>query len=159
MARSRTPKTEEVSLSSESDLNEHELRFVDEYLIDRDATAAALRTGVARINLKKTVMKWMGDHRILRMIQLRTDTADLDKMITPQRIMAGFIDVAFDRNAPSAARNSALRELAALKKMYGEDDKDKTGSGVILVPVAGTLEDWKALSMAAQSKLKEDVRG
>jgi hypothetical protein len=80
-------------------------------------------------------------------------------MISPQRIMAGFIDVAFDRTAPSAARNTALKELASLKKMYGEAD-DKTGSGVLMIPlVGGTLEDWKALAMEAQKKLQDDVRG
>lgn len=144
---------------SEGDLTDVEFRFVDEFLVDRDAYAAALRTGVARINLKKTVHKWMGDQRILKAIQLRTDSTDLEKMISPQRIMAGFIDVAFDRNAPPAARNTALKELAALKKMYEEDD-DKAGSGVVLIPVlGGSLEDWKDLAVAAQQKLKDDVRG
>lgn len=146
------------SKDSQGDLSDVELRFVDEFLIDRDAGAAALRTGVARINLKKTVSKWMSDSNILRAIQLRTDTADLDKMITPQRIIAGFIDVAFDRTAPSSARNSALRELAAFKKMYDDPDKDKLGSGVIMVPVAGSLEEWHELSQASQQKLKESVR-
>lgn len=145
--------------TSLGDLTDAELRFVDEFLVDRDPFAAGLRTGVARINLKKTVQKWMSDRRILKTIQLKTDTTDLEKMISPQRIVAGFIDVAFDRNAPPAARNTALKELAALKKMYG-DDNDKPGSGVIMVPVVGgSLDEWKALAVAAQEKLKGDVRG
>lgn len=140
------------------DLSDSELKFIDEYLVDRDAHAAALRAGVARINVKKRVQQWMSDTRILKAIQLKTDNTDLDKMISPQRIMAGFIDVAFDRNAPSASRNTALRELAQLKKMYGDDDKDRAPSGVIMVPVAGTLQDWKEMAMASQQKLKDDVR-
>lgn len=156
MARNRSTPPEPPK--DPNDLTDAELRFVDEFLVDRDAMAAGLRAGVARINLKKRVQAWMGDPKIVRAIQFKTDSADLNKMISPQRIMAGFIDVAFDRNAPSAARNTALKELAALNKMY-EDDKNKTGSGVVLVPVAGTLEDWKAMALAAQNKLKEDVRG
>ena len=159
MARRKPPATEDPEVKNFDDLSDAELRFIDEYLVDRDSSAAALRAGVARINLKKRVQQWMSDQRILKAIQLRTDTADLDKMISPQRIMAGFIDVAFDRNAPPAARNTALRELAALKKMYGEDDKDSVGSGVLFIPVAGTLEEWKTMAMGAQAKLKEDVRG
>ena len=157
MAR-KPPKTE-VATASPDDLTEAELRFVDEFLVDRDPIQAGLRAGVFRINLKKTVGKWMNDQRILKTIQLRTDGTDLEKMISPQRIMAGFMDVAFDRTAPPAARNTALKELAALKKMYGADD-DKPGSGVVMIPmVSGSLEDWKNLAMDAQRKLKEDVRG
>lgn len=156
MARNRSTPPEEPK--DPNDLTEAELRFVDEFLVDRDATAAALRAGVARINLKKRVPAWMGDPRIVRAIQLKTDSADVNKMISPQRIMAGFIDVAFDRNAPPAARNTALRELAALNKMY-EDDSGKVGSGVVLIPVAGSLEEWKSMALTAQNKLKEDVRG
>jgi Phage terminase, small subunit len=155
----RKSENREFSPASAADLSEAELRFIDEFLVDRDAYSAALRAGVFQINLKKTVGKWMSDQRILKAIQLKTDETDLEKMISPQRIMAGFIDVAFDRTAPSAARNTALKELASLKKMYGEAD-DKTGSGVLMIPlVGGTLEDWKALAMEAQKKLQDDVRG
>lgn len=150
-------KKRETEKKSPDDLTEIELRFVDEFLIDRDPAAAAIRTGVARINVKKFVTKWMGDPKVRRMIQLKTDTADLDKMITPQRIMAGFIDVAFDRSAPPAARNTALKELAALKGMGGNGD-DGEKSGVVLVPVAGSLDDWRRMAEEAQSKLKDDVR-
>ena len=150
-----SPPKEEVSVGAP--LTEVELRFIDEYLIDRDPHLAALRTGIARINVKKRVIALMGDSRIVRAIQLRTDTADLDKMISPQRIMAGFIDVAFDRAAPAAARNTALRELAAMKKMYGEND-DRKGSGVMLVPGSASLSDWEAAAQAAQAALKEEVR-
>lgn len=158
MARKRADATPDLPVGPMKDLTAAELRFVDEYLIDRDPGAAAVRAGVARINAKRSVQKWLGDPRIVQAIQLKTDGADLDKMISPQRIMAGFIEVAFDRNAPSAARNTALRELAAIKKMYGEEDKDKKGSGVILVPVMGSVDDFARAAMASQEKLKEDVR-
>lgn len=153
MARRPPPPADTI------DLTNVELRFIDEFLIDRDPGAACVRAGVARINAKKQVEKWMGDPRIARAIQLRTDTADLDKMISPQRVMAGFIDVAFDRSAPASARNSALRELAALKKMYPNDsDRGKTTSGVLMVPGDQSLTDWNAAAQAQQTKLKEDVR-
>lgn len=143
--------------SPPKDLNENELKFVDEYLIDRDPYEAALRVGVAKVVLKKTVQKWMSNASILKAIQIGTDSVDVGKMVTPQRIMAGFMEVAFDRNAPAAARNTALRELASLNKMY-EDDDDKKKSGVILVPVAGSLSEWQQMAANAQAKLKEDVR-
>lgn len=157
MARKKNGAPEPATASG--DLSDAELRFVDEFMIDRDPSAAALRAGVARINVKRRVVEWMGKPEIMRAIQMATDSADVDKMISPQRIMAGFIDVAFDRNAAPAARNTALRELAAIKKMYGEDDKDKKGSGVVLIPVAGSLSEWQTAAAESQAKLKEDVRG
>lgn len=140
-----------------SDLTDGEARFVKEFLVDRDPPAAAMRAGVARINVKKTVAKWMTDPRILGAIQTATDAMSVEEMISPQRIIAGFIAVAFDPMAPHAAKNSALRELASIRKMY-DDNEGKRRSGVMLVPVAGTLDDWAELAETAQSKLKDDVR-
>lgn len=148
------------SKSEERELTDAELRFVDEFLIDRDAFAAARRAGVASIVIKRTVQKWTTDPAIARMIQLKTDTADLDKMVSPQRIMAGFIDVAFDRTAPASARNSALRELAEIKKMYPDKKPENPGgSGVLLIPAtAETLDDWNRAAQASQDRLKKSVK-
>lgn len=140
-------------------LSEVEDRFVTEFMVDRDPLMAARRTGISQVVLKRTVTKWMQDPRIISAIQIRTDGMDLDLMISPQRIIAGFMDVAFDKSAPPAARKSALTELANIKKMYADSNKDKSNSGVILIPVAGSLDDWKQMAMSAQEKLKEDVRG
>lgn len=157
MARKQTPPVE--PLVSKEPLTEVESRFVEEFLIDRDPWAAAIRAGVARITAKKKIQQWMGDPKIARAIQDKTDVQDLDKMISPQRIMAGFIEVAFDRNAPSAARNTALKELASMKKMYESDDDESKGKGgVILVPAIPALADWAKAALAQQTALKEDVK-
>ena len=158
MTRRKKTEPAEEPIVSGGDLDEVELRFVTEFMIDRDAYAAAIRTGVAPINLKRRVQQWMTDSKIARAIQLRTDSADIDKMVSPQRIIAGFMDVAFDKNAPASARSSALRELVTFKKMY-EEEGDSQRSGVIFVPVAGSASDWEKMAQASQSKLKEDVRG
>lgn len=140
------------------ELNENEARFVKEFMVDRDGYAAALRTGVARINLKKTVTKWLSDPRILRAIQAATDSMSVDDMISPQRIVAGFMAVAFDPAAPPAAKNTALRELAIIRKMHEDPDDEKNRAGVMLVPVAGSLEEWATMALQSQTKLKEEVR-
>lgn len=157
MPARKAPKTE----AEPAGLGTPEERFVHEYMIDRDPVNAAIRAGVASINIKSKVKLWMGNSEIRRAIQARTDVADIDTMVTPQRIMAGFLEVAFDRFAPSGARNSALKELATLKKMYPDkvDPKDaKRKSNVMLVPAWSSLENWEKAAQAAQAKLKEDVR-
>lgn len=139
-------------------LTENEERFVQEFMVDRDPVSAALRTGVAKINIKRTVGKWMSDPRILRAIQAATDKMPIEDMITPQRIVAGFMAVAFDPLAPSAAKNSALRELASLRKMYDDPDENANRSGVMMVPLSASLEDWAMAALQAQTKLKEEVK-
>ncbi len=136
-------------------------RFVTQFLIDRDAVAAAVRAGVPKVNLERTVTRWMADPAIRQRIQELTDEADLDTMITAQRIMAGFIDVAFDRTANHSARNTALKELGTIKGIYPKDDADKGkkyAKNVMMVPGPQTLNDWNAAAMEQQRKLKEDVR-
>lgn len=148
--------------ATEPGLSPPEVRFVEEYLIDRDPVNAAIRAGVASINVKAKVKLWMNSSDIRRAIQNRTDIADIDTMVTPQRIMAGFLEVAFDRTAPQSARNSALKELAALKKMYPEkvDPRDKKrANNVMMVPMAVTLDNWEQAATRQQQKLKDDVRG
>jgi hypothetical protein len=135
-------------------------RFIDEFLVDRDAHAAALRVGVSRITVKRQVQVWMADEHILQEIKRRTDESDLKDMITPQRIIAGWIDIAFDKNATHAARNTALRELAEIYDMYPEDKDpgDDNVRGVMLVPFGTTQEEWEKMAIKSQRKLKEDVR-
>lgn len=152
-------KSSKQEAPSDSALNENEERFVQEFMVDRDWGAAALRTGVARINLKRTLQKWRDDPRILRAIQARTDSMEIGDMISPQRIVAGFMDVAFDRLAPPAARNSALKELASIKQMYASPDDDKPSAGVIFVPATpDNLKEWAEAAATSQAKLKDEVR-
>jgi len=145
--------------SNEKTLDE---RFVEEYLIDRDPVSAAIRVGVRRQQLENRVRTWMSNPDVLRKIREATDGADIDSMITPQRVMAGFIEVAFDKTAPAASRNAALRELAQFKKMYPEkEDPDKNRTyarNVMFVPAAPSLEDWEKAATAQQATLREDVR-
>lgn len=136
-------------------------RFVEQYMIDRDPVAAAIRAGVAAINVKARVKSWMNDPTIRLKIQAATDASDIETMVSPQRIMAGFMEVAFDVSAPSAARNAALRELAVLRKMYPKKDDDsgkKYSRNVMFVPATPALADWEKASMEQQAKLREDVR-
>lgn len=139
-----------------------EERFVEEYLIDRDPVSAAVRVGVRKVNLDRRVHDWMRDPVVLRKIQEATDNSDIDMMITPQRIMAGFIELAFDRSAPAATRKAALQDLAEFKKMYPEKadpNKDrKYAKNVMFVPAAPSLENWEAAAQAQQQALREDVR-
>jgi len=141
-------------------VDEAQARFVKEYMFDRDPMAAALRAGVPRINVKAFVSRWMADASVLQQIKKATDEIPIDEMITPQRIIAGFIDVAFNEQSPFSARNTALRELATITDLYPEKDKEPPGSnGVIVVP--GNPEDitgWEQVAQVSQQRLKEDVR-
>jgi len=141
-------------------VDEAQARFVKEYMFDRDPMAAALRAGVPRINVKTFVSRWMADASVLQQIKKATDEIPIDEMITPQRIIAGFIDVAFNEQSPFSARNTALRELATITDLYPEKDKEPPGSNDVIV-VPGNPEDitgWEQVAQVSQQRLKEDVR-
>jgi len=150
--RGTTPKTVESTQD----------RFVEEFMFDRDPIAAALRAGVPKINVKTFVTRWMNDSVVLQAIKRATNECDVEKMVSPQRIIAGFIDTAFNADSPFSARNTALRELATITKLYPEKDKEdpnKADRGVIVVP--GNPEDvtgWEAAAQKSQQRLKDDVR-
>lgn len=136
-------------------------RFVEEYMFDRDPVAAALRAGVPKINVKTFVARWMNDAVVLQAIKKATNECDLESMVTPQRIIAGFMDTAFNPESPFSARNTALRELATITKLYPEKEKDSTNSdaGVIVVPEnPEDITGWEAVAQKSQQRLKDDVR-
>ena len=139
-------------------------RFIEEFLVDRDARAAGLRAGVAKVVLKKTVSAWMRDPAVLAEIDLRTDALDPTKMIQPQRVIAGFQDIVASRFASHSAKNAALRELAKLARMYPEDNKkpgaddERKRPAVMLMPADVPQENWEQSAMESQKRLKQDVR-
>lgn len=134
-------------------------RFVEQYLIDRDPFAAALRAGVPRATVKVTVRKWMADQKVIDKINAKTADLDPNKMISPQWVIAKFQEVASSRYSSFSAKNTALRELASIAKMYPSKEKeiDDRPHGVVILPGDADLGTWEQAAMKQQKALKENV--
>lgn len=142
-----------------------EQKFIEEFLIDRDAYAAARRAGVAKVSMKATVKKWMADKDIRDEIERRTLDLKAEDMIKPQWVIAKFQEIVASRYSSSSEKNTALRELAKIAKMYpetggkkGDDDEEGKRSNVLMVPGDASLDNWERAAMKQQKALKEDVK-
>lgn len=141
-----------------------EQKFIEEYLLDRDPFEAARRAGVAKVSIKATVKKWMANADIRAEIERRTLDMKAEDMIKPQWVISKFQEIASSRYASASEKNTALRELAKLAKMYpdqmkkGDDDDEGKRSNVLMVPGDASLDNWEAAAMKQQRALKDDVR-
>lgn len=137
-------------------------RFVNEYLIDFNATDAYIRAGGNQKNPTQAGYNLKREPYVARAIQAAVDSLDAAKVTNRQRIMAGLVREAnhFGIGAAHAARVSAWTRLSSL---LGMDQKQTERSlsargGVMVVPQVESDIDWEKRAQAAQSALKEAVR-
>jgi hypothetical protein len=136
-------------------------RFIAEYLIDRDAFAAAQRAGIAPLAIKQLVKKFMRDPNVHAKIDAATLQMNPDEMISPQWVISKFQEVVSSPFSSYSTKTTALRELASMKGMYPDKNKapdDGVRGGVVLVPATASLNDWEKAALKQQKALKEDVR-
>lgn len=136
--------------------------FINEYLIDYDPTAAAIRIGYGKAFAKEYANRFMQEPYVLREIQKKEGTIDPngeDKDAFKKRIMAGLVREANYRGAGSsqAARVAALSKLAHLNEMEPKqkqvDDPNKGLEGTFVVPGIMTPEQWEAEAARQQEAL------
>ena len=146
---------------------EKELRdkFVDEYLLDFDQTAAAIRIGFSASFAQTYAEKFMTEPYVRqRIAALQTAMAEDEKIeaeLDRRRIRAALMREAHYQGPGSshAARVSALSKLASIRDM---DAPTKIKSevalrgGVMMVPGIANLEDWEKAAQASQTQLQED---
>ena len=146
---------------------EKELRdkFVDEYLLDFDQTAAAIRIGFSASFAQTYAEKFMTEPYVRqRIAALQTAMAEDEKIeaeLDRRRIRAALMREAHYRGPGSshAARVSALAKLASIRDM---DAPTKIKSemtmrgGVMMVPGIANLEDWEKAAQASQGDLQKD---
>lgn len=137
-----------------------ESRFIEEYLKDRDPWGAATRAGVSKVARKSTVNKFMKDPVVLKKIQDATLALDPAKMVSPQYIIAKWQEIVSSPYSSAAEKNSALRELAKIMKVYpNENENPNAGKqNMILLPADVSLEGWEKAARRQQRQLKQEVR-
>jgi len=126
-------------------LNARQQRFVNEYRIDRNATAAAIRAGYAPSNAKQTAYKLMQSPEIVRQIEEHRvaaetafvevlDEAKIDIRATLQEYMSiGFSNIMdfvdFDENGDLRVNFSgATRQHMAAVQEFTVEEKRVAGS-------------------------------
>jgi len=158
----------EEAKAAELSAKEKELRdkFVDEYLLDFDQTAAAIRVGFSASFAQTYAEKFMSEPYVRqRIAALQTALAEDDKLeaeLDRRRIRAALMREAHYRGPGSshAARVSALAKLASILDMDAptkiKSDVTMRG-GVMMVPAIASLEEWEKAAQASQGDLQKDT--
>lgn len=153
------------------ELNEREkaLRdlFVDEYLVDFNPYAAALRVGFMEAFAKEYATRFMAEPYVRKRIRLKTDGMETNsrEFVGQQRnrIMQGLIKEAnyTGPGASHAARVSALSKLATLLEMDPKNGAGVQGGpdgGVMVVPAMEDADSWSQAAENSQASLKATVK-
>lgn len=161
------------SITYEGDLTQDEMQLrdavVSEYLHDRDWTAACKRLGMSSALALDYGRRFSEDAYVQRKLkeveQAKATAPDITKKqeleLEKQRIIEGLKDEAYYRGPGSsqAARVAAFKQLCSI---FGFEAPKQaavsvTATGVMMVPMMGSMEDWEKMASESQSKLQEDT--
>jgi hypothetical protein len=143
--------------------------FAKAYLIDCDPTMAALRCGLADPedldSARATGWYYFRQPETLAAIQAFSATLENDKIVSRDRVLMGLLEEANYRGLGSShsARVAAWGKIA---QMLGAEkpadpnapDPTKVRGGVMLIPMAQSIEEWEGAATRSQSALKAAVR-
>lgn len=138
--------------------------FVREYMKDFCGTAAILRLGYTYAQPAKVARDWLNEPYTQYYLQEMLDKAEANDLFSRSQVVAGLAkeatapDKAFVSN--STTRIAALRALAKIKGMEitRTEGTLSVSGGVMAVPLAKSVEEWEAVTVQAQEKLKAEVR-
>lgn len=113
-------------------LNARQLRFIDEYLIDLNASAAAVRAGYSKNGCGVTGYRLLSHPVIHTIVKSRQADMTFDLTVTAERVLKSYALMAFDRTLAPRDRKAALDSIC---KMLGYNAADKVEvSGEKLTP-------------------------
>lgn len=136
-------------------------KFVDALIMGMPKYQAAIYVGVPpRSANKEGSNLWCEPYVQERFKELR-EAIDEANLLTRKELILNVKSIAFDDREQGGARVGASGLLA---KIMGYEAPTKIQAevehkgGVMMVPLAGSVDDWEAQASSAQKQLKEDVR-
>ena len=157
--RAERATAENISLKKKMFLD----KFVFEYLHDFNSSMAWIRAGGPPSHATTGGPESLRTAYVQNEIRTLTERLEEDQMVTRGEVVMGIKREAHyhGEDGSSASRVRAWGLLAKLKGMEApvkvEAEVIHRG-GVMLVPVAGTIQDWESAAAASQLQLKNDVR-
>ena len=86
-------------MSKENKLTGKQQKFVDEYLIDLNATQAAIRAGYSEKNADKIGSQLLGKTRVMEAIDAKRKRLEVKSEITAEKVLQEYAKVAFSNIA------------------------------------------------------------
>lgn len=137
--------------------------FAKAYLIDFDHRNAAIRIGAPEDKALEIGRGMLNDPETLQAIQAYMGSIETDKLVSRERVLMGLLKEAcyHGLGASHSARVAAWGKLAKVLGMElppEDPNKKNTQGGVMIVPMAGGIEEWERAAIGQQQQLKTDVR-
>lgn len=142
-------------------------KFVDEYLTDFDALAAAIRIGFLRSVAEEYAQQLIQDPYVQQQISKRQAELEANPKEAAKR-RRRLTEMALYREAhykgpgsSHAARVSALAKLAAIYDMDAPTRIEKKVThrgGVMMIPVIASLDEWEKAAQNSQQRLVDEAR-
>lgn len=144
------------------------IRFVDEYMQDRDALKAAIRCGFMASLAKEISVRFLEEPFVQSLIQaVSRNAVDPNNLPSNDEIKTTIITCLLHESTYRGAGSSQSARVAALSKLaslHGMDAPTKAEikvehrGGVMVVPSAIAGNVWEQSAMTTQAKLVTDVR-
>lgn len=121
-------------------MTDRQRRFVDEYLVDLNATQAAIRAGYSRHTASVIGCENLGKPEIQAAISEAMQQRQRSTGITHDKILEALAAVAFSEEEDAAKVRNQLRALELLGKHLGmfsgkrSEEDGEEGTGVVLLP-------------------------
>lgn len=133
--------------------------FINEYLVDWNGPNAWIRSGGSPNSATKMAYELLREPYVMKKIREVVDAMEEANLINRNRILAGLVREAnyMGMSASHSARVSAWNSLAKILGMEAPTEVKHSG-GVMLVPIAASVDQWENNAEAAQRQLKADVR-
>jgi len=147
----------------EKGLNPKQARFVDEFLVDSNATQAAIRAGYSKKTAKQIGSRLLTNVDIARLVEARTAKMAEKMEITAERIVEEMADAAFARIADPVPWATKVRALENLGKHFGGvfPDKVDVNATIEVEPINARELGRKiayALRLAERAAEKEEAK-
>ena len=156
---------EQVKDENPEPLSAHDMRileFIRHYLVCYSARGAAMAMGIPKERAGTVGHRYFHHKKTQRWLREIRRSFEKDTEILRDEVVTMLVREAnHDDGSPGAhgARVNALRTLAKILGMeqinLNQKVEDTTGQGRLVVPVAGTPEEWMALAQASQASLLE----
>lgn len=140
--------------------------FAKSYLIDCNPAMACLRLGLCDNieDARKEGWRIFNEPETLAAIQAFSARLENDKIVSRERVLMGLLEEAnfHGLGASHSARVAAWGRMAAMlgadKPKSDEDPAKKVRGGVMMIPMAKSIEEWESAAVGSQAQLKAVVR-
>lgn len=132
--------------------------FCAHYIKTTNATASATFAGFKSPRQKGNQL--LNEPYVQNLIQKLLNEIEDDAIMTQNEILFQLKNEALDKeSANQGARISALAQIAKIRGLMQEKQEVTVQtSGVMLVPVMGSVDEWDSMAAKSQEELKSSVR-